>query len=95
MSRDRVMLYKSNTAKNKKTSLALLNEYALKAAFKVFTLQTQKLINKKEVRPINSQPKKRQTKLAEVTKNIILIIKRFKKTINLSTLGSYLKYENA
>jgi hypothetical protein len=85
-------LLKINNIPNKrKASLLLLNEYALKADFKVFILQTQKLIKKNEVSPINSQPKKRDTKLAELTKKIILIINRFKKTTNRSTLGSYLK----
>lgn len=90
-STEKVKLYRSNIAKNKKTSLALLNEYALNADFKVLILQTQKLINKKEVNPINSQPKNKHIKFAEVTKKIMLIINKFKKTINRSTLGSYLK----
>jgi 5-methylcytosine-specific restriction endonuclease McrA len=69
----------------------LLKEKALKADLNVFILQTQKLISKKEVNPIISQPKNKQTKLPEVTKKIILIINKFKKTSNRSTFGSYLK----
>lgn len=78
-----------------KKSLTLLKEKALKAAFKVPTLETQKLIRKKDVKPINSQPKNNITKLPEDTKKIILMIKEHRKRINLSTKGSYLKYENA
>lgn len=59
----------------------------------VLILTIQKLINKNDVIPISSQPKNKQTKLAEDTKNIILIINKFKNITNLSTLGSYLKYE--
>ena len=51
--------------KNKNKSLNLLNEKALKADLKVPTLVDQKLINKKEVIPIISQPKKRLTRLPE------------------------------
>jgi len=78
---------------NKKTSLILLKEYALNAAFSVPTLADQKLINKNEVKPINSQPRKRIIKLPHVTKKAILIINEFKNKTNLSTKGSYLKYE--
>jgi len=78
-----------------KKSLILLKEKALKAAFNVPTRVTQKLIKKNDVRPINSQPKKIIIKLPEETKKIILIIKEHKNNINLSTNGSYLKYENA
>jgi len=72
-------------------SLNLLKENALKADFKVEDLSPQKLIKKKEVKPINSQPKKKTTKLPEFTKIIILIIKELIKEINLLTCGSYLK----
>jgi hypothetical protein len=78
-----------------KKSLILLKEKALKAAFKVPTLVTQKLIKKKDVKPINSQPKNNIIKLPEETKKIILIIKEHKNNKNLSTKGSYLKYEKA
>ena len=78
-----------------KKSLILLKEKALNAAFNVPTRVTQKLIKKNDVRPINSQPKKIIIKLPEETKKIILIIKEHKNNINLSTNGSYLKYENA
>ena len=74
-----------------KKSLILLKENALKAAFKVPTLVTQKLINKNDVKPIISQPKNIMIKLPEETKNSILMIKEHKNNKNLSTKGSYLK----
>lgn len=76
---------------NKETSLNLLKTNALKAAFKVEILVDQKFIKKKEVKPINSQPKNKTKKFPLVTNIIILITKQFIKSINLSTLGSYLK----
>lgn len=81
-------------ANNKKASLTLLKEYALKAALNVLILATQKLIKKKDVNPISSQPKNKPIKLPEVTKNIILNMNKFKRTKRRSTFGSYLKYEN-
>jgi hypothetical protein len=66
----------------------------LKAAFKVPTRADQKLIRKKEVSPIISQPKKRFMRLPEETRKTILIINIFKNKTNLSTKGSYLKYAN-
>ena len=80
---------------NNETSLNLLKTKALKAAFKVDILVDQKFIKKNEVKPINSQPKNKTKKLPLVTRHIILITKQFINSINLSTLGSYLKYENA
>jgi hypothetical protein len=81
----------NNIAKNKNKSLALLKEKALKAAFKVPTLVDQKLIKKKDVKPIISHPKNSITKLPDETKNTILITKPFKNKRSLSTSGSYLK----
>lgn len=72
-------------------SLTLLKENALKAALNVLDLVTQKLIRKKEVKPINSHPKNSIIKLPENTKNTILTINKLNKIINLSTKGSYLK----
>jgi hypothetical protein len=80
-------------ANNKETSLNLLNTKALKAAFNVDILVDQKLIKKNEVKPINSHPKNKTKKLPLVTKHIMLITKQLIKRTNLSTLGSYLKYE--
>jgi hypothetical protein len=80
-------------ADNNDTSLNLLKTKALKADFNVDILVDQKLIKKKDVNPINSQPKNKTKKLPLVTKHIILITKQLIKSINLSTLGSYLKYE--
>ena len=91
MSKVKKLLKINNIANNKKASLALLKEKALNADLNVLILTIQKLISKKEVIPISSQPKKRETKLAEDTKKIMLIINKFKNIINLSTLGSYLK----
>jgi hypothetical protein len=80
---------------SKATSLNLLKTNALKADFKVDILVDQKLIKKKEVKPINSQPKNNTKKFPLVTKQIILITKQLINNINLSTFGSYLKYEKA
>ena len=76
---------------NREASLNLLKTKALNADFKVDILVDQKLIKKKEVKPISSQPKNNTKKLPLVTKQIILITKQFIKRVNLSTLGSYLK----
>ena len=76
---------------NKETSLNLLKINALNADFNVDTRVDQKLIKKNDVNPINSQPKNSTKKLPLVTKHTILITKQFIKSINLSTLGSYLK----
>ena len=55
----------------------------------------QKLIKQKDVKPINSQPKNNIIVLPEVTKKIILITKDNINKRNLSTRGSYRKYEKA
>jgi len=80
-----------NIKKNKKKSLNLLKTNALNAAFNVATLVTQKLIKKKEVNPISSQPKNNITKLPEVTKKTILKTNKHKNKSSRSTKGSYLK----
>lgn len=77
--------------RNRNKSLVLLKEYALKAAFRVPTLVDQKLIKKKEVKPIISQPKNNIIKFPEETKKTMLIINEFRNKTNLSTKGSYLK----
>jgi hypothetical protein len=69
----------------------LLKTNALKADFNVDTLVDQKLIKKKDVKPINSQPKNKTKKFPLVTKQIILITKQLINNIRRSTLGSYLK----
>ena len=68
---------------------------ALNADFKVAALVVQKLIKQKEVNPINSQPKNNIMVFPDVTKKIILITNERINNKNLSTRGSYLKYENA
>lgn len=94
MSKLNVILYIRIIAKNKKKSLTLLKENALKADFSVPALVDQKLIKKNEVRPISSQPKNITIKFPDDTNKIMLIINRFKNSIRRSTNGSYLKYEN-
>ena len=64
---------------------------ALNADLSVDTLVDQKLIKKKDVKPISSQPKNKTKKFPLVTKHIILITKQFIKRIRRSTFGSYLK----
>ena len=76
---------------NKKKSLILLNVNALKAAFNVLTFVDQKFIKKKDVNPINSQPKNNIIIFPDETKNSILNIKEHKNSKNLSTKGSNLK----
>ena len=88
ISNENVKLNIKRIAKNKKRSLNLLKEKALKADLKVPIRVDQKLIKKNDVMPIISQPKNKLTKLPEETKNTILMIKRFKKTSSLSTKGS-------
>ena len=72
-----------------------MNVNALNADLSVAAFVVQKLIRQKDVKPINSQPKNNITILPEATKNNILITKDNIKSRNLSTKGSYLKYENA
>jgi hypothetical protein len=60
----------------------------LKADFKVAAFVVQKLISKKDVKPINSQPKNNIIVLPDVTKKIILITKDKINNKNLSTRGS-------
>jgi hypothetical protein len=57
----------------------------------VLIFVTQKLIKKKDVNPISSQPKNNIIKFPEETKSNILIIKEQINNKNLSTKGSYLK----
>ena len=68
---------------------------ALNADLSVAAFVVQKLIRQKDVKPINSQPKNSIIVLPEATKNNILITNDKIKSKNLSTKGSYLKYENA
>jgi len=82
------VLYTQIIKINKKKSLNLLKENALNDDFNVAVLVVQKLIKKKEVNPISSQPKKSIIKLPEDTKKTILIINDNKNNKNLSTKGS-------
>ena len=89
------MLYVVTKNINIKKSLNLLNVNALNADFKVAALVVQKLIKQKDVKPISSQPKNSIMVLPDATKKIILITNDNINSKNLSTKGSYLKYEKA
>jgi hypothetical protein len=67
----------------------------LNADFKVPTFVVQKLIKQKDVKPINSQPKNNIITFPDETKNNILTTNDIKNSKNLSTKGSYRKYEKA
>ena len=75
----------------RKQSLTLLKASALKLDLSTPLLVLQKLIKKKEVRPISSQPKKIVNKLSASTRHNILKINQFTKSRNESSLASYLK----
>ncbi|MBP6456351.1 MAG: hypothetical protein KA275_06435 [Chitinophagaceae bacterium] len=75
----------------KNISLILLNVNALKLQPSVVILKRQKLINKKEVNPINSHPSKIEKKLLLNTKNIIENSNQFIRSTNSSPLSSNLK----
>lgn len=64
-------------------SLILLNENALKADLNVPGLSLQKLIKKKEVKPISSQPKKKIIMFPALTKINMLKTKEFINDNNL------------
>lgn len=72
-------------------SLSLLNEKALKADLRVEDLSPQKLIKKKEVRPMSSQPKKKTTRFPEFTSTSMLAIKALMRETRRLMWGSYLK----
>ena len=78
-----------------KKSLTLLKVKALNADFNVAALVVQKLIRQNEVNPINSHPKKSIIVLPDETKKSIPITNDKINNKNLSTKGSYLKYEKA
>ncbi len=72
------MLYQIKIIKtNKKKSLNLLKENALKLAFRVPLLSFQKFIKKKEVKPISSHPKNKVNRLFANTRHSILKINQF------------------
>jgi hypothetical protein len=83
--------FKYNIPKNRKTSLILLKNKALKLAFIVPRRVCQKLIKKKEESPMDSQPKNRLNKLLDKTKKIMLNINQLISRVNISSLASYLK----
>ncbi len=84
------MIIKSSIPK----SLILLKIKALNAALSVLILVDQKLIRKKDVRPISSHPRNKTNRLPPRTKMHILIINKLINKNNRSTCGSYRKYEN-
>jgi len=63
----------------------------LKAAFNVPMRDTQKLISRNDVKPINSHPKNNIIKLLAETNTNMLIINDAKNNKKRSTKGSYLK----
>jgi hypothetical protein len=73
----------------------LLKVNALNADFSVAALVVQKLIKQKEVNPISSHPRNSIIVLPDVTRKIMLITNDNINNKNLSTNGSYLKYEKA
>jgi len=73
----------------------LLKVNALNADFNVAVFVVQKLIKQKEVKPISSHPKNNIIMLPEITKKTMLTTNDNIKSRNLSTRGSYLKYEKA
>ena len=64
---------------------------ALKLALTVPRRVDQKLIKKKDVKPISSQPKNKEIKEFELTRNNILKIKLFNKIKKLEVLPSNFK----
>jgi hypothetical protein len=80
----------NKNAKIKAQSLILLNVNALNALFKVVILFVQKLINKNEVTPINSQPKINVTQLPAHNNKIMDKTKHFKKKKKLIIFNSNL-----
>ena len=85
------MLYVNINAAKIKLSLTLLKTNALSADFNVFNLAPQKLIKKKDVTPISSQPRNSTIKLPDKTSKTILLTNKSNKVTSLSILGSYLK----
>jgi hypothetical protein len=68
-----------------------LKKKALKLDLTVPRLVLQKLIKKKEDRPIDSQPKNNVNKLSAKTRIIILNMNQFINIVNMSSFASYLK----
>lgn len=62
----------------KAASLSLLKESALKALFRVVALDVQKLINRKELAPISSQPSISVNQELAQTRSIIESLKTSK-----------------
>jgi hypothetical protein len=76
---------------NRKTSLILLKKNALKLDLTVPLLVLQKLIKKKEDKPIDSQPKNKVNRLLLKTSIIILKINQFINNVNKSSCASYFR----
>lgn len=74
--------------KAKPMSPTRLTSIALIADFDAWILVCQKLINKKEAKPIPSQPKNITTKLSAVTKTSIKPVNNERYDINLIWWGS-------
>jgi hypothetical protein len=69
----------------------LLKKKALKLDFTVPRRVLQKLMRKKEDRPMDSHPKNKVNKLFARTKIIILNINQFIKSAKISSCASYFK----
>lgn len=78
-------------AANKDKSLTKLKDNALKLDLSVARLELQKFIKKKEVNPINSQPKNKVKKLSANIKITILNTKLFIQNKNPKSSASFLK----
>ena len=76
---------------NKHISLIRLKLKALKLDFKVARRVYQKLIKKKDVNPINSQPKNNVKKLLLKIRRLILAIKLFNQSVKDASSASFLK----
>jgi|JI61114C2RNA_FD_contig_31_450603_length_767_multi_5_in_0_out_0_2 hypothetical protein len=83
-------IYDNRTTITKQPSLNLLKMKALNALLSVVILLFQKLISKKDVNPIISQPNTKTNQLEAHKRVIIERTKDFKKIINKIILGSFL-----
>jgi len=81
-------IIKIKKVKISETSLNLLKKNALKALLAVPILVVQKLINKNEKHPINSQPNIRVGKFPDDNNKIILIKNIYNKFKKFNTRGS-------
>lgn len=81
-------IIKIKNVKINDTSLNLLKKNALNALFAVPIRVVQKLINRKEKHPINSQPNINVGKLPDASNKIILIKNMYNRFRKFNTRGS-------